>query len=100
MASAHTEAMHLAQALGPAHANDNGLREHVLARAEELRGLVRKMDQYMLPAQQQNAGHANAALADRLLRRSLMGPRTRCSNKPNQEIKRFSTSRAASSAII
>ena len=70
IASAHTEAAHLAQALGSAHADRNpGQRAHILARAEELRGLVRNMDQYMLPAQQQNALHGNAELADRLLRR-------------------------------
>ena len=77
IAAAHTEAMHLAQALGSAHANNTpGQREHIMARAEQLRGLVRNLDEYMLPAQQQGAGQANADLADRLLRRNLLGAHT------------------------
>ena len=70
IASAHTEAAHLAQALGSVHAGGQpGQRAHLLARAEVLRGLVRNMDEYVLPAQRQDAMHGNAELADRLLRR-------------------------------
>ena len=75
IAAAQTEIAHLAQALGSTHADAQpGQYQTILARAETLRGLVRNHDEVMLPAQRQFAGNANAALADRLLRRTLQGP--------------------------
>ncbi len=70
MASAQTEAQQLSQALGSVHAEQGpGQHQAILARAEQLRGLVRNLDETMHSGRVQMAEQRNAALAAALMRR-------------------------------